>query len=684
VTAAHLLVRLLVVLGAFRLLGLPIARWALPGLPATSYALATGVALVLATHATWLIAHLGLRLAAPSLAIGIAAVAALSLFATRALARSAQTWKPRWLDVATHHVAFLGAFAFALLVTARNPGVDPDSERFMDFAMVQAALASRELPLEDPWLAGERVAYYDYGYYATAYLSLLAGPPETLFPVAVALLYAALFAGVLALGRDLSGEIGGLIAAYLVAFAGNLDGLLQTIRHGLWTSFDWFHGARVLEGEITEFPLFTLLWGDLHPYALALPLWPPLLAVAALVWRGHARAPTLAVAAVFYAALAATHTWDSVAIAALLVLAALFGQRRLRAALAPLAVVGGGLLLALPYLSHMPTGGRGLGWVSEPSTLAELFNAWGAPALILAAAALTEVFVDHGLREKGFAAFSLLAALLVVSFRLPGVGIALAALSLALVLAWRRPGPQAFAWGLGAVGAGLVFGVELVYVDDFYSGDLERMNTVFKAYVQAWVLLQMAAALLLAGLVERARAAGPVRRSLVLALLATSVLATVVYPLRAIPERAGDLLAPRRLDATLDLSLRYPDDARAIRSLGALPRGVVLETTGDPYTWNSRFATFTGFPTVVGWGHHEAGWRNTWEPMQERAKRVKEAYSASTLEAFDRLARDFAIRYVVVGELEREQYGEQPLQKFSVLKPVVSEGRTVVYEVARR
>ena len=48
---------------------------------------------------------------------------------------------------------------------------------------------------------------------------------------------------------------------------------------------------------------------------------------------------------------------------------------------------------------------------------------------------------------------------------------------------------DAFAWCLAAVGAGLIAGVEVLCVDDWYSGALERMNTVFKTYVEAWVLL---------------------------------------------------------------------------------------------------------------------------------------------------------------------------------------------------
>src|SRR4029079_3015250 len=96
--------------------------------------------------------------------------------------------------------------------------------------------------------------------------------------------------------------------------------------------------------------------------------------------------------------------------------------------------------------------------------------------------------------------------------------------------------------------------------------------------------------------------------------------------------RFGSLWPKDPLDTRVALREKYPDDAAAAEELAKRPRGVILEATGGPYTWHGRLASFPGYPTVVGWGHHEAGWRNVWTPMLERIAQVKDAYTQPTPE----------------------------------------------------
>jgi len=51
---------------------------------------------------------------------------------------------------------------------------------------------------------------------------------------------------------------------------------------------------------------------------------------------------------------------------------------------------------------------------------------------------------------------------------------------------------------LGFLGLGIILGCEVVYLRDFLQGgDYRRMNTIFKFYIQAWVLLSVAGAAIL-------------------------------------------------------------------------------------------------------------------------------------------------------------------------------------------
>ncbi|MBU0490686.1 MAG: hypothetical protein KKA73_07355 [Chloroflexi bacterium] len=205
---------------------------------------------------------------------------------------------------------------------------------------------------------------------------------------------------------------------------------------------------------------------------------------------------------------------------------------------------------------------------------------------------------------------------------------------------------------------------ETFYIRDVFSS---RMNTVFKFYYQAWVLLAIAAAYALYALPRRWPRWAGVTVTVVSGAL---VLAGLVYPLLAVPSKAGDFQREPTLDGTAWLAGSYPGDLKAITWLNEQVPGapVILETVGGEWGDYSHISAMTGLPTVMGWAGHEWQWRGEY-PSQREAD-VKAIYEGDTATA-RALLDQYNVMFVYVGTLERADYTPEALAKFATFMDVV-------------
>jgi uncharacterized membrane protein len=205
-----------------------------------------------------------------------------------------------------------------------------------------------------------------------------------------------------------------------------------------------------------------------------------------------------------------------------------------------------------------------------------------------------------------------------------------------------------------AVGLLLPLGTEFVFIRDLFG---TRMNTVFKLFYQAWVLLAIGGGY---GAFALWRRAPRWLAALWGAVLAALVVAGLVYPAMAVHTRTRGFTAD---ELTLD-GLRwwvggYEGDRAAVEWLKANADGqpVILEAYGGGYEHNGRISMATGFPTVLGWEGHEHQWRGTREEIDPRKADIEAVYraqsDASQLELLDR----YGVRYVVLGQVERAKFG---------------------------
>lgn len=202
----------------------------------------------------------------------------------------------------------------------------------------------------------------------------------------------------------------------------------------------------------------------------------------------------------------------------------------------------------------------------------------------------------------------------------------------------------------------LTFSVEFVYLRDSFG---TRMNTVFKFYYQAWVLLALIASF---SVVYLARYAGRALRWGGLTLIALLTVAGLFYPVFATITRAERFQTDPTLDGTAYLARQNPGDAAAAAWLRANVPGVatVLEAWGGSYTYAGRISAQTGLPTLLGWEGHELQWRGDTVLQDQRKPVVDRIYGSATGAELQGLLNRWQIDYVVVGGQEQQTYGITP------------------------
>ncbi len=613
----------------------------------------------------------------------------------------------------TAEAVFAVAFAVAVLLVAFSPDVW-NTEKPMDMAFLNAANRADTFPPLDPWLSGSDINYYWLGHLAMAIVVKLTGvAPDHGYNLAVALILALTASAVFTVGatvwaaaRGARGAVGaGLAALGIVVVAGNLDGARQLIADGgPLAAFDWFAPSRVIDDTITEFPWFSFLLGDLHAHYLALPF--TLLALAFVLQvtldgprlrpRGRAVFETLAVALAL-GMLYAINSWSYPVMAGLLVLGTVAWMRDPRSAEVRRgaaqwlpAVIALSALLVLPFhltfdpaakgIGVVPDGRGFAGWLRDEALL---YGCIAAPLALLFLGRLRDT--ARPVRNLAWIAVGAAFALSILAgLDYAHVGLLAALLAVALY-ALAAPGlaaPLRAVWLLAAGGIACLLGPELLYVrDEFDGSDLYRMNTVFKLGYQAWVFLGLAAIGALAWRREWLPRRG--FRMLVGLVIAAGFTAAAVYPIVGTYARKDGFDRSPTLDGLGWLRDRAPGDVAAIDWLNdhARAREVVLEAVGDDYSafGHARISTFTGLPTVLGWPGHELQWGHDAGSRRDDVTRMyEEAGPAETLP----LLRRYGVRYVVVGRLERTDYGDGGIAKWDALgHRVFDAGGTTIWRL---
>ncbi len=500
----------------------------------------------------------------------------------------------------------------------------------------------------------------------------------------------------------------------------------------------WFRATRVIntftetgsgiDYTIQEFPFFSFMLGDLHPHVMSLPLVALFLGAAlnfwltpypGLFWHHWRSALEILVVGFLLGALAFTNTWDLPVFWALIACAALlrayaFGlglswPAVLTAGATALAVLALALLLFLPYYLTFRAGVGGIGAVSWASSRPVHLLAIWAPLLVGVAPMVAVLFWRTTLTTDwvrmtvaalvaGLAPFVVWAALYLAGdgglggvvgrffHVLPFAALVGMAVYSALWLARENNGGgAAFSMLAAAFGMLLIMGPELLYVDDSFGPPSERMNTVFKLYYQAWIILATISGFAIYFWASLRAAQRPGRRALTTlwaCVFAALLLGALYYAPAAAASKAGPPGGQRTLDGLAYLRIGSPAEFEAIEYLREhAGDSVMLEAVGE---WHDAglISRGAGVPTPLNWPGHQAQWRGASPLISERDVDVELAYR--TLDAS--VARGILDKYgadlVYVGQRERNKYGEGGFAKFAEFMDVAfSQGGVSIYRL---
>ncbi len=258
----------------------------------------------------------------------------------------------------------------------------------------------------------------------------------------------------------------------------------------------------------------------------------------------------------------------------------------------------------------------------------------------------------------------------------PAASFAAAIATFAVMFALRRwRQPQWFVpWALVAVACVTIAAVDLVYVsDDLRDSPWERMNTVFKFYLQAWILFGIGTATLLSRTIRVNNATNPRSRLagfLTLIVLGFVFVAGMIYPMFGTPARLSQDMESSPTSLTLNgyawmeggsilnasgEVISFSGDLAAIEWLNDNTHGtpVLLEAAIGPYRGNgSRISSATGLPTVLGWDRHQRQQRYE-SGIADRMQRIQAMYNSTDLEQKMEELRRYRVGYVIVGDVER-------------------------------
>ena len=226
------------------------------------------------------------------------------------------------------------------------------------------------------------------------------------------------------------------------------------------------------------------------------------------------------------------------------------------------------------------------------------------------------------------------------------------------------------------VAFGLIAFPEFFYLLDGFGW---RMNTIFKFYYQAWLLLSITASFAVIVLYAQLKSRW---KRIVHFVIGITLVLGLVYPVMASYYRFFiDHNPEMSLDGAYHFRVNAPLEMEAIDWLKTAPDGIVVEAIGGSYRPDfAKVSTYSGLPTILGWPGHEGQWRGGYTEIGSREEDVRRIYQVRNWDEAKQLLDQYNVRYIYIGSAERYTYSVEETKFINNLDVVYQNDAVVIYE----
>jgi YYY domain-containing protein len=551
-------------------------------------------------------------------------------------------------------VLFLLCFLLMLDVRFVNPTISY-AEKFMDHAFLASVIRAPIVPPLDPWFAGGTLnVYYYLGYWMFGCLAIVSGVPSNIaFNLALPTVFGIAAVNVYAIGTLMLNRFRWL--PLLVFFLPNPSFVYQIIQGKAINTVFW-DSTRTITNTINEYPLFSFIWGDVHAHVVSIfnqVFLIFLLLFAYQRWESlESRGKWLLciLAALSLGSMPLFNTWDvliyapiTLGFGALILWRCRKSWFRSVSWVLIIIVPPAAFLFYLPFYLQLKTSTGGLSIVQTPSNPFEflLVNGWFIALFFV-------ILIPDIIKRPYLLLFAIPFA--IMGYTAAAIAVIPAIYFIARVVQNQESDSAALLATLGLV---ILIFCELFYLRDNMGDTYFRMNTVFKCYLPAWILLGIAV-FSLAGRWLETRWKIPVLpagQSAVLAITLIGILFIIPF---LVPFTVS--YGTYTLDGLAYLKDSHSGDAPAIAYLRSLSGDeIIVEAEGGDYTYYSRVSSFTGIPGIIGMPFHEFMWRGDdtgWFSTRNNDIRAIYEQPDKTIP----LMKKYQATLLYLGDAERERY----------------------------